>query len=367
MKIFSSIIILMLLVGCQISNKDVLQKNNNHSFYVGTYTNKESLGIYKYLLHKDGSMQSIGLVAKSDNPAFLAMSADKKYILAVNEIDKDGIGYVESYLVTPDSLELISRRSSGGAHPCFITINEAGFVLATNYTGGNVGLLKINKEGELSSLLDVEMHKGSNKQAAHAHSAWFEPFDNRIICVDKGTNELWFSKLDTSQQKLVPSNPQTLKMELGAGPRHLVIHPNGNWIYVLNELNNTITLVQKSEEGNYTIVESVSTLPDGYEESGICADICMSTDGKFVYASNRGHNSIAIFEVNASTGFLRLVGHQPSLGDAPRNISLSPDDNYLLAANRHTNNIVSFKRDILTGLLKKADQIEAPTPACIVF
>ena len=371
MKIFISLIVLLLLEGCQMDKNETRQKNNTYSFYVGTYTNKESQGIYKYLLQKDGSLKRIGLVAKAENPAFLAMSADKKYLLAVNEINNDGVGAVESFLIKGDSLAFINSRSSGGAHPCFITANEMGFVLVTNYTGGNVGLLNLNNAGELSPLLDVQTHNRSdlikNQQPAHAHSAWFEPSDDAIICVDKGTNELWFSQLDTRLQKLIPSDPQTMKMEPGAGPRHLVIHPNGHWIYVLNELNNTVTLVQKSGDGNYIKDESFSTLPIGFTESSICADIKISSDGKFVYASNRGHNSIAIFEVNANNGFLNLAGHHPSLGNAPRNISLSPDGNFLVIANRHSNNIVSFKRDKITGLLKEVDQIEAPTPACIVF
>lgn len=244
-------------------------------------------------------------------------------------------------------------------------------MLTTNYTGGNVGLLRLNKEGELSPLLDVQTHNvndiSRNQQTAHAHSAWFEPSDNAVICVDKGTNELWFSRLDTGSQKLIPPNSQIMKMAPEAGPRHLVIHPNGHWIYVLNELNNTITLVQKTDDGVYLKDESFSTLPIGYTGNSICADIKISSDGKFVYASNRGHDSIAIFKVNPNSGFLKLVGHQSSLGNAPRNISLSPDENFLLVANRHSNNIVSFKRDKITGLLKETDQIEAPMPACIVF
>ena len=234
-----------------------------------------------------------------------------------------------------------------------------------------MGLLRLKKNGELSPLLDVQTHRGSsihkNQQSPHAHSAWFVPSDNTIITADLGTDELWFSKLDTRQQKLIPSDPQTLKMEPGDGPRHMVIHPNGQWVYVLTELNCTVTLVQKSDDGNYTKGVSVSTLPIGYSEPNTTADIHISTDGKFVYASNRGHNSIAIFEVNNDNGTLSQVGHEPTLGYAPRNFSLSPDNNFLLVANRHTNNIVSFKRDKVTGLLKNVDNIEALTPTCILF
>jgi len=232
MKIFNLIIILLLVAGCQMNKDNAMKENKVTPFYVGTFTNKESKGIYKYLLLKDGSLKQIGLAAKSESPAFLTMSANKKYLLAVNEIDNEGVGSVESFLIKEDSLALLSRRSSGGAHPCFIAVNEVGFVLVANYTGGNVGLLRLNKDGELSPLLDVQTHSGSsthkNQQGPHAHSAWFDPSDNTIIAVDLGTNDLWFSQLDTTLQQLVPSDPQTLAMKPGAGPRHLVIHPNGH-------------------------------------------------------------------------------------------------------------------------------------------
>jgi len=354
-----------------MEKNETKQKNNVYPFYVGTYTNKKSEGIYKYLLNKDGSLDRIGLVAITENPSFLIISRDKKYLLAVNEINNNGVGSVQSFLINKNSLELINSSSSGGAHPCFITVNKMGFILVANYSGGNVGLLKLDKEGELGPLLDVENHFESdihdNQQTPYAHSAWFESSRNTIISVDKGTDELWFSQLDTELEKLIPSNPQTLKMEQGAGPRHLALHPNGQWIYVLNELNSTITLVQKSDNGNYIKGISVSTLPIGYNEPNICADIHISLDGKFLYASNRGHNSIAIYNVKSNNGSLNLIRHEPTLGNAPRNFALSPDENFLLVANRHSNNIVSFSRDKSTGLLKMIDQIEVPTPACIVF
>lgn len=371
MKILIIILSFTLLTGCQMKEDDAKQEINGAPFYVGTYTNKDSKGIYKYLLQKDGSLRSLGLVAKTESPAFLAMSADKKYLLAVNEISNEGVGSVESYLIKADSLTLISRRSSGGGHPCYITVNDVGFVLTPNWTGGNMGLLRLNKEGELSPIQDVQIHSGSsignNQQGPHAHSALFVPSENRIITADLGTNEIWFSTLDARQQKLIPSDPPSLAMKPGAGPRHMVIHPNGQWIYVLNELNCTVTLVKRSDNGNYNIDVSISTLPIGYSEPNTTADIHISSDGKFLYASNRGHNSIAIFNVNAGNGSLNLIGHEPTLGYAPRNFSLSPDDNFLLVANRHTNNIVSFIRDKSTGLLNNVDNIEALTPSCIIF
>lgn len=362
-QVFTYLIIFSIFFGIQ---------NKEYSFYVGTYTKGNSQGIYKYTLKNDGSLKYIGLAAKSDNPSFLAKTSDNKYLIAVNEINsKNGLGTVESFLIQGDSLHFINRTSSGGAHPCFVTINKNGFVLVANYTGGNVGLLKVGEKGKLSDLLDVQQHKGKGtlerQKSPHAHSAWFNPVDNHIISVDLGTNELWFSRLDTLESKLNPSNPNTLNMASGAGPRHLVYHPNVKWIYVLNELNGTITLVQKSDDGNYIKKGSISTLPKGYKKPNNCADIHISKDGKFVYASNRGHNSIAIFNVNTTDGSLNLIGHESTRGDGPRNFSLSPDGKYLLVANQLTNNIVSFKRNKTTGLLEYVQEINAPTPVCILF
>jgi 6-phosphogluconolactonase len=370
-KIAKCILIILLIPGCQEGTLGDGQETGTFSFYVGTYTDNYSKGIYKYSLHKDGSLIKDGLAAKTANPAYLALSMEKKYLLAVNEIDNDGSGIVESYLITDDSLVLISRQSSGGAHPCFITLNQHGFILVTNWTGGNVGLLRLNSNGELSALLDVQNHSGhntgKNQQGPHAHSAWFNSVNNDIISVDLGTNELWFSTLDTLLNKLNPSDPQTLAMKPGAGPRHLAIHPNGQWIYVLNELDCTVTLVHKSEKGDYEKGVSVSTVPQGYSEPNFCADIKISSDGKFVYASNRGHDSIAIFEVNAKDGSLSHVDHEPTRGNWPRNICLSPEEDYLLVANQRGNNIVSFHRDDRTGILQYVTHIGSPSPACIAF
>ena len=371
-KIILLVLALITTLGCEKADKKQIQENKTYSFFVGTYTDGDSQGIYKYTLHKDGKLSLNGLAAISDNPSFLTKSTDSKYLIAVNEIsDKDTVGSVESFLIQSDTLKLINKSSSGGAHPCFVTVNEAGYVLTANYTGGNVGLLQLNSQGELTGLLDLQQHSGSNttdrQKGPHAHSTWFTPKNNDVISVDLGTNELWFSKLDTEAQKLVPSNPNTLAMEPGAGPRHLTFHPNGKWLYVVNELNGTVSLVEKTIAGTYQKKGSVSTLPVDYNKPNSCADIHISSDGKFLYASNRGHNSIAIFKVSSDDGSLALVAHEATRGDGPRNFSLTPDEKFLLVANQHSNNIISFKRNAATGLLEYVDEIKAPTPVCILF
>ena len=342
------------------------------SFYLGTYTDEDSEGIYKYVLHKDGELEKVGLAVITENPSFLTKSADGEFIIAVNEIsNKDNVGMVSSFSIKGDSLVLIDQSSSGGAHPCFVTINPDRYILAANYTGGNVGLLRLEDNGELSNLLDIQQHTGSSitdrQQGPHAHSAWFTPDNNTVISVDLGTDALWFSTLDTLNHKLIPNEKRKLQMAPGAGPRHLVFHPSQEWIYVLNELDGTITLVVKNKDGVFEKKSSISSLPAGFKEPNTSADIHISLDGRFLYASNRGHNSIAIFEINENNGDLKLIDHESTHGDGPRNFALSPNNNYLLVANQHSNNLVSFKIDKNTGKLAFVGAVEAPTPVCILF
>jgi 6-phosphogluconolactonase len=364
---------LLVLSGCHTIKEETVNTQATQSFYLGTYTAdaSKSQGIYKYELHPNGNVKQVGLAVMSENPSYLALSTDKKFLVAINEVKNDeNVGTVESYMVFEDTLILLNRQSSGGAHPCFVNINQEGYVLAANYTGGNVGLLKLEADGPLTELLDVQQHTGKGitdrQEAPHAHSVWFNPVDCGIISIDLGTNELWFSSIDPGGQKLIPASPEKLALNPGDGPRHLTFHPNGKWLYVANELGSSVTRVDRNEDGSYSIGPTVSSLPVGYIESNTCADIHISSDGKFVYASNRGHNSIAVLKVN-DDGSLRLLGNKGCGGEGPRNFALSPDENYILVANQHTNNIVTLKRDQITGLLKYVSQAEAPTPVCILF
>ena len=371
MKYIFSILVLAMFFSCNSNQNETKSMRVDNYFYVGTYTDGDSDGIYKYKLSSDGKLDSIGLVAKSDNPSFLALSNDSNYLIACNEINTiDGNGTVESFKIADDKLRLLSRSSSGGAHPCFVNIDELGNVLVANYTGGNVGLLNLGKDGKLSELLDVQQHVGKaindrQDKKAHAHSAWFIPNTNEVISVDLGTNELLFSQIPQSNSKFSPIT-QKLSMESGAGPRHLSIHAKG-WIYVVNELNSTVSLVVKNNEGIYELEKSISTLPDNFKGESYCADIHISSDGKFLYASNRGDNSIAVFSIDDNNGELSTVSHHSVKGNWPRNFSFSPNGEFLLVANQKSNNITSFSRNELTGKLKFIDEINAPTPVCLLF
>lgn len=372
MKIITVIFIIVSLSSCCMKNNEeakVKEDSSVATFYIGTYTLGASEGIYKYALNNDGSLDSIALVAKSESPSFLAITSDKKYLIAGNEVSKEnGEGTVETYAIKGSTLDFLSRSNSGGAHTCHVQVNDAGMVVVANYSGGNVGVLNIDSLGVLSDLLDVKQHEGkglhSRQEAPHAHSAWFTPDGKEVIAVDLGTNELWF--YDIENDGLIAKSQQKLAMADSAGPRHLTFHPNGKLIYVLNELNGTVSTVVKNSEGVYEITNTITTLPDDFKEFNKCADIHMSSDGKFLYASNRGHNSIVIYAVDA-VGDLSLLGFEPTRGEEPRNFSLTHDENYLLVANQNSDNIVSFKRNSETGLLTFVDDVYAPAPVCLLF
>ncbi|MDP5105078.1 MAG: lactonase family protein [Polaribacter sp.] len=358
------IVFTMVMIGCKSVQKE------NYSFYVGTYTKNESKGIYKYAISSKGELTKIGLAVATVNPTFLVKSKDQKILFAVGETNENGTGFVKSFKIENDSLQLISKEESGGAGPCFVALNDDNYIVTANYGGGSVGLLKTDAAGKLSNLLFVQQHVGkgttSRQEAPHAHSAWFHPTKKELISVDLGTNQLWFSTIDTEKNELVLTNQKTLEMAAGAGPRHLTFHPNNKWIYVLNELNNTVSLVEE-KEGNYVVVSSIATLPEDFTEYSKAADIHITKDGQFLYASNRGHESIVIYEVNQQDGTLKTIGFQDVLGKHPRNFSLSPNEEFLLVANQDTNTIISFKRNAKTGLLTFVSEIAAPMPVCILF
>ncbi|MFY0654042.1 MAG: lactonase family protein, partial [Cyclobacteriaceae bacterium] len=266
---------------------------------------------------------------------------------------------------------LVNKKPSGGSYPCHITVNKNGYVLTSNYGDGAVGLLKVGSDGKLQGPMDVHRHEGKGttdrQEGPHAHSTWFDSDENELISIDLGTNELWFSSIETGNDKLLPREPYKLAMDAGAGPRHMTFHPNNKWAYVINELTSTVTVLRKSKVGIYAKGESVSTLPDDFAGKSFCADIHISADGKFLYASNRGHNSIAIYQVGSKNGSLSMISTESTRGEIPRNFSISPDDKYLLVANQKTNSLVSFARDRKNGMLKFVDQIPVPTPVCILF
>ena len=347
-------------------------------FFVGTYTDSGSEGIYSFSLDPGtGKLTDNGLAAKTNNPSFLALTSDGRFLVAVHETkDENGsnMGFIESFSVNKDDNRLISlgKVSSGGAHPCYVSVNQNGAVLAANYTGGSVALFRLDKSGKLSDTLNVQQHYGSgpNKErqaTPHVHSAFFEPESNRIFVADLGVDKVYVYQINKSGSKLVSAPFPAISMPPGSGPRHLAFHPKLKVVYVINELANAVSVVSLNKDGSFTILETVSTLPSGYDKPNTSADIHISKDGRFLYATNRGSNSIAIFSVDPNDGRIVQIGQESTRGDIPRNFTFSPDDDYLLVANQNSQNIVAFRRDRYTGKLQYTDQIKALKPVCLLF
>ena len=358
---------LFMFLGCLTCKSTVMPEPPvtlpaTQSFWVGTYTDDTgSEGIYRFELSREGQLRKIGLASPASNPSYLTYANNGRSVIAVNE-NQDGT--VEAFRVNNDQLLSTSQSESGGAHPCHVQADAAGNVLAANYTGGNVGLLTISAKGILSELLDTQDHTGTTGQTPHAHASYADPKTDNKIAVDLGTDALWLSRVRGGQ--FIFAKPRTLALDTGAGPRHAAFHPNGKWLYVINEYANTVTRVTRGVAG-YRKGPSVSTLPPDFAGESFCADVHLSSDGKYLYGSNRGHNSIAVFAIDPRTGDLRLLANEPVRGDWPRNFTLSPAGRYLLVANQRSNNIVAFRRDATTGLLDYVSEIAAPAPVCLLF
>ena len=364
----------LLWIALCILTFQLTAQQKSYDFFVGTFEGKVgSKGIYKFKLNSKGEFTSLGLACRTENPSYITFSDDKKYLLSVNLYPDFGPGNLESFRVTKKGLKSMSKTVTDKA-PGFVSA-RGEYVLVANYSGGNTELFKLDANGKLSHSLSKEEHdgRGANtirQEAPHSHSAWFTPNSNVIISPDLGTNHLWFSDLDPNKDKLKPRKQKKLKMNEGAGPRHLAFHPqHPNWIYVINELDNTISLVTTNSKDKYRLVSSISTLPEKMSsKNNVAAHIYISADGKFLYASNRGESdSLVIYKIDQYSGELSVIGFEDTKGDFPRHFAFSPNEKFIVVANQNSNNLVSYKRDERTGELTFVDKIKAPHPTCILF
>ncbi len=362
---FLSLLLLLSLCTCAPPAAKLLKEGPAQSFFLGTYDGEgHDNGIYRFTLQPDGILRNEGRVAEASSPSFLAFNADRSQLVAVEELEK---GLVAAYAVEGDKLTLLNRQPSGGKHPCHVAVSNEGYVAVSNYSSGTVEMLKLTGEG-LSAPIDVEEHnpKGG-KGGAHAHSAYFINNGAEVLSADLGTGELWHYRLYKDSGEIDPMYQPTVAMAQGAGPRHIAFHPNGKWQYAINELNSTITQVSRRKDNVLVAGESWSTLPADYRGDNACADIHVDRAGRFLYGSNRGHNSIVVFEIDQETGALSLVEHESVAGDWPRNFALSPDEKFLLVANQRSGNITTLLRDQGDGELTFVGSTAAPTPVCILF
>ena len=354
--------------------------NQNPIVFIGTYTEHEgsqSKGIHVYRLDLSSGeltfqQEAIGIL----NPSYLALDPNRSFLYAVNEVDDFGGqegGGVSAFAIDADSgeLELLNAQSSRGNAPCYISIERTGrFALVANYGGGNAAILPLQADGQLGPATDVVQHSGSSvdperQTAPFVHSILPDPTNRFAVVADPGTDRLMIYALDLENGKL--NRHAEVRVKPGSGPRHTIFHPNGQYLYLINELNSTLVVYRyDSEQGGLEALQTVSTLPPGFEGKNLCADLHIC--GRYLYASNRKHDSIAWYAIDEDTGRLTYQDEVPSGGKEPRNFAIDPTGSFLLAAHERSDNVVVFQIDPRTGrLIKTGLEANVSHPVCVKF
>src|SRR6266849_3121789 len=354
-----------------------------HSYlmYVGTYTEdgSKSKGIYAYRYDPaTAEITSAGMAAETVNPSFLAVHPNHRFLYAVNEVGNykgQKSGAVSAFAIdrVTGKLTLINQVASKGADPCYIIVDKTGkYVLVANYTGGSVAVFPVAEDGRLGEASAFVQHTGhgtnpERQEGPHAHSIDLSA-DNRFAVVDDlGLDETIVYRFDKGT--LIPNGPQFGKADPGAGPRHFAFHPNGKFAYVVNEMGTSVSVF--AFDGNAGVLrpqQTISTIPKGFAEHNDDAEIEVHPSGKFLYASNRGHDSIAVFAIDSNKGTLSLVEYAPTKGKTPRSFEIDPTGSLLFAKNEKSNNIVVFRIDQQTGRLTATGKVlEVVEPVCVKF
>ena len=348
------------------------------TLFIGTYTSTTSEGIYTYRMNSETGQLTKFSSIKSENPSFLTIDRTKRFLYAVNEVqqfDGKSSGAVTAYgLGGPGLLTFLNQQASMGADPCHLTVDrKRNNLLVANYTGGNVALLPILKNGALGPAADVKQHVGSGpkeqQKGPHAHCIILDESERHALAADLGSDKVMIYRFNAETHKLQPGKEPSISLKAGAGPRHLTLHPNGRYAYVINELDSTMTTLKyNASAGTLETIDTVSTLPSGFTETSYCADVHVSPSGGFLYGSNRGHNSIVVFALESRTGKPSLVEHVSTEGNWPRNFVIDPTGQFLLVATQRSDNVVVFRIDPKTGRLKPSGQKETvPVPVCLKF
>lgn len=345
--------------------------------FVSAFAGGDEGAIHAYRLNlKTGELKLSHRTTDVEHPFFTALSPDGKYLYAIHAEQFGGKENEEvaAYVIEGDSgrLKLLNRQSARGTASCYLDVDVTGkTVLVANYSTGSVAALPVNKDGSLGEAASFVQHAGSSvdpkrQTGPFAHSIVVSPDNRFAYAADLGIDKIQNYRLEPKTAKLSPNTQPFIKTPAGAGPRHLTFHPNGKHLYAINELKNSVTRFdQNATTGALVIRETVSTLPDDFEGTSHCADLKITPDGKFLYGTNRGHDSIAIFRLGADGG-LKRIGIEPSLGKGPQNLLITPDGGLLLCANMPGNNVAVFRIDQKSGALKAVGApVEIPKPSCI--
>jgi 6-phosphogluconolactonase len=349
--------------------------------YVGTYTQgTKSQGIYLFDLDPaKGTLTPQGLAGETANPSFLAIHPNRRFLYAVSEVStSDGMktGAVAAFDIDPETgkLKLLNKQPSRGAGPCHLVTDAKGKnVLVANYGGGSVAVLPIREDGGLAEPSSAIQHEGKSvnprrQEAPHAHSINLDAANRFAFAADLGLDKVLVYRFDPAKGTLTANDPAAATVEPGAGPRHFAFHPDGRHAYVINELTSTVTAFSYDpDKGVLKEVQTISTLPEGFKGDTSTAEVQVHPSGKFLYGSNRGHDSISVFTIDPATGKLTLAGHQTGI-KTPRNFGIDPTGTYLLAAAQGGNTLTVYRIDPKTGLLKQVGEpAEVPAPVCVKF
>ena len=343
---------------------------------IGTYTKNADEGINVYAFNtKTGNFRYVSTTKNVDNPSYLVIAPDHKHVYAVNEGAGEGTVSAFEWDTISGQLSFLNKQPSGGESPCYINTDKDGkYVVVANYNGGSFSILPVKADGKIEAPVQTIEHTGSGvnkerQEKPHVHCVVFSPDYQYLYVTDLGIDQVAiYNYKQGDVQPLVPAEPGAAGFIPGSGPRHLIFHPNGKWVYVIHELDGKITAFNFSK-GKLTPFQAVSTLPENFKGKIWAADLHISPDGKFLYASNRESlNNIVTYTINPKTGNLTKKAEQPTGGKCPRNFVIDPTGNFIFVAHQHSDNVTVFKRDKLTGLLKKQkEEIKLPQPVCLKF
>lgn len=350
--------------------------------YVGTYTHStHSEGVYYCAFDPaTGALSLMGLAARVADPSYLALAPSGRTLYACNEVAEykgERSGALSALAIDPSdgTLRLLNQQPTHGAHPCHVSVDHAGrMAMVANYSGGSLAAFPIRGDGSLGPASDVHQLSGRGldpqRQAGpHAHSIWPDPTNRWALACDLGTDRVFLFGLNTAEGKLRSPRVSYVRVAPGAGPRHIAFHPNGRWAYLVSELRSAVTLFDWfPDRGLLAEVEHVPALPADYVGPNGAADIHLTPDGRYLYASNRGQDALAMFAVDPDTGRLTLLGYTPTGGQHPRNLCLDPTGRWLLVANMNSDKIVTLAIDAASGrLYPTGHDLAVPSPTCILF
>ena len=366
------------LAICIFFIMNVIPAQTRDIIYAGTSSTRGSKGIYVFEFDRvQGKLKELQAVTEGTSPGFMALSPDRQMLYSIygKGTLADGNGSVMAFKIDKITglLTKVNEQSAGGKGPAHISVDPKGrFAYVSNYGDGTLSVLPINKDGSLASASDFIKHSGSSivvgrQEGPHIHSA-IPSADGRFIYVsDLGIDKIMIYKVD-EKGKLSPADVPFSISTPGSGPRHFTIHPNGKFAYSAEEISSTVASFHVNKKnGALTPLERLNMPPKGFSERNSAADIHFSPDANFLYASNRGHESLVIYKVDSRSGKLTLVGHEGTGGKHPRNFMIDKKGEFALTANQNTDNIVIFKRDKLTGKLSPTgDQVTVPAVICLI-